>query len=671
MRRTGKLPELLAPAGSEEALYAAVAAGADAVYLGGKAFGARAYAKNFDTDALKRALTYCHLHGVCVYVTVNTLLYDKEMDEAVAFVRSLYAMGVDAVISADLGLIAKLRRELPQMPIHASTQMSLHNRDGVDFASKLGISRAVLARELSKEDIAFAVENSESEIEVFLHGALCVCHSGQCLFSSLVGGRSGNRGECAQPCRLPYNGAERYPLSLKDCSLSHHVRELCDIGVASLKIEGRMKSPSYVYEVTSVYRRLLDEYREATAKDDERLERAFSRSGFTDGYFAGHPEKPMTGIRTAEDKADSKNAALMTFAPTKIPVRAVCEFHKGEPSKMTLIGEKKTVSVTGESPSEALTSPLNISDLTTRLCKMGNTFLSLDEKDVEIHLDDGVNLPISAINALRRNAAEAYEDTSRVLPNETQTLSVPKRPKKSAGRTAVFYSRIGFDGLSKKDLSSFSQVFLPLFLYEKKDAEMGVSGVCLPPVVFDSQLSEVKVMLARAKEYGAKAALVSNPSHIALAEAFGLLPFGDFRLNVCNRETAAFYGELEGLVLSPELTLPMMRDIGGSAIVYGRIPLMLTERCFVKENGGCDHCMKFGFTDRVGKRFPVIREYPHRNLILNAVVTYMGDRQDDYRKIGLSEHFLFTVETSDEIRRVLRAFDKREKLPFEVRRIQK
>ncbi len=671
MRRREKMPELLAPAGSEEALYAAVAAGADAVYLGGKSFGARAFAANFDEEALLRAVRYCHLHGVRVYVTVNTLITDKEMDEALAFVRFLYRSGVDALIAADTGLIARIRRELSDFPIHASTQMSLHNTEGADFAASFGISRVVLARELPASEIRSAVENCQAEIEVFLHGALCVCHSGQCLFSSLVGGRSGNRGECAQPCRLPYNGTDRYPLSLKDCSLAHHVRELCDLGVASLKIEGRMKSPPYVYEVTSVYRRLLDEYRDARREEDERLERAFSRSGFTDGYFAGHPEKPMTGIRTEEAKNESKKAAPATFSPARVSVGATCKIRTGEPAEMEIFGNGRRVRVTGDIPEAARTIPLDIKDLQTRLCKMGNTFLSLEEKDLHITCDEGAFLSVGSVNALRRKAAEAFEDSSRDLPFATATQVGAARVPRDPGRTAVFYSRSGFDELSAKDLSSFSTVFLPLWQYQKGDAEKGARGVAVPPVVFDKEREDVMRMLKEAKENGADAALISNPSHLAFADALGLTPFGDFRLNVCNRESAAFYRRLSGLVLSPELSLPMMRDIGGSAVVYGRIPLMLTERCFVRENGGCDCCMKFAFTDRMGKRFPVIREYPHRNLILNAVVTYMGDRQDDYKKIGLSEHFLFTTESAAEIRRVLRAFENRESLPGEVRRIRK
>ena len=303
MRRKSELPELLAPAGSFDALLAAVAAGADAVYVGGKRFGARAYAKNFDIEELALAVNYCHLRGVKLYVTLNTLIFDKEMADAVAYAKELYRIGVDALIIADVGAVAEIRRCVPDLPLHASTQMSLHSAAGVDMAEKMGCERAVVARELSLSDIKTVVEKTGVEIEVFLHGALCVCHSGQCLFSSLVGGRSGNRGECAQPCRLPYNG--KYPLSLRDLSLSLHITELIESGVASLKIEGRMKSPDYVYGVTKIYRRLLDERRNSTAAERAELKRLFSRGDFTDGYLTGKIKEPMAKKRLRRKTMES------------------------------------------------------------------------------------------------------------------------------------------------------------------------------------------------------------------------------------------------------------------------------------------------------------------------------------------------------------------------------
>ncbi len=300
------LPELLSPAGSPEALRAAVAGGADAVYIGGESFNARINATNFTIPQIKEAADYCHGYGVRLHVTVNTLVLDREMQKALEYIKELYLAGVDALICADLGLAAEIHRLFPDLELHASTQMSGHNTDAAKLLADLGFSRMVCAREMTGESIRELCKNSPIDIEMFIHGAICVCHSGQCLMSSLIGGRSGNRGLCAQPCRMQYNGS--YPLSIKDMCLAEHIPEIISMGVRSLKIEGRMKSPEYVYGVTRIYRKLLDEKRAASPKEIEELSKLFSRSGFTDGYFTGKISKKMNGIRSDADKAASKRA---------------------------------------------------------------------------------------------------------------------------------------------------------------------------------------------------------------------------------------------------------------------------------------------------------------------------------------------------------------------------
>lgn len=299
------LPELLAPAGSPEALDAAIKAGADAVYLGSTQFGARAYAKNFDRPALAKAVEDAHAAGVRVYLTLNTLITDRQMKAALELAAYAYQVGVDALIVADWGLAKLIRENFPDFPLHASTQCAGHNVPAAEWLKQQGFSLMVAARELSYENLKVLCQNSPLPIEVFVHGALCVSQSGQCLFSSLVGGRSGNRGECAQPCRMQYNN--RTPLSLKDLSLARHIPELIDLGVASLKIEGRMKSPDYVYRVVSIFRRLLDQRRGATTAEMAALEQIFSRQGFTDGYFTGD-HSAMNGIRSEADKSATAKA---------------------------------------------------------------------------------------------------------------------------------------------------------------------------------------------------------------------------------------------------------------------------------------------------------------------------------------------------------------------------
>lgn len=307
MERKGK-PEILSPAGNFEVLKAAVYAGADAVYIGGTQFNARMNAKNFDRQTIKEAVEFCHQRGVKLYVTLNTLIYDRQMKDALEFAGFLYKTGVDALIVADLGLASLIRESYPDVRLHASTQCSGHNSDAAKFLANLGFSRMVCARELSEENIRLLTKNSPIEIEAFVHGALCVSQSGQCLMSSLIGGRSGNRGECAQPCRLPYNG--RYPLSLKDNCLAAHVTKLIEMGVSALKIEGRMKSADYVYSVVSLYRRLVDDSRNATAGEINDLMAVFSRQGFTDGYFTGRIDEKMLGIRSESDKQATKSASV-------------------------------------------------------------------------------------------------------------------------------------------------------------------------------------------------------------------------------------------------------------------------------------------------------------------------------------------------------------------------
>ena len=294
-------PELLAPAGSILALKAAIEGGADAIYIGGSAFNARMKAKNFDENELKEGIRLAHEYGVKVYIAANTLILDRELDEYLRAAESAYLLSADAMIIADIGAASEVKKRIP-IELHASTQLSGHNVEAAKKLYEAGFSRMVLAREMPKEDIARFCKESPIESEVFVHGALCVCHSGQCLFSSIVGGRSGNRGECAQPCRLPFknkNGkGESYPLSLKDLSLASHITELCEMGVSSFKIEGRMKSPEYVRDVTARWRALLDANTNASKADMEYFASVFGRGGHTDAYFVKKIDSKMLGEQT-------------------------------------------------------------------------------------------------------------------------------------------------------------------------------------------------------------------------------------------------------------------------------------------------------------------------------------------------------------------------------------
>ena len=703
MKRRNSLPELLAPAGDFSALIAAILGGADAVYVGGAKFGARAYAKNFTEEELASAIKLCHAMGVRIYVTLNTLIFDKELEEAVDYTKRLHAMGVDALIVADLGVVAKIRDEIPELELHASTQMGIHNTEGVNFAAELGCARAVLARECTGDDIRIITEKSNAEIEVFLHGALCVCHSGQCLFSSMVGGRSGNRGECAQPCRLPYNDG-RYPLSLRDLSLSQHIEELIASGVASLKIEGRMKSPDYVYEVTSIYRGLLDRGRSSNERERRRLLEIFSRGGFTDGYFVGNVMQKMTGVRTDEDKRISREISGRSFDMPKLAVSAEAAFAIGEKSKLTLTAEIcsrqcedtdgiRTVSATafGPAPVTAENAPLTKEGLAARLSKMGNTIFSLDAENISIEVSEGINLPPSAINALRRDAVALLEeklaapldeilDVSKKTDIRSRKIDTTQRAdSKKRQKTALFFLTDILEGVLKKDknaLLDIDKIFVPLSDYSKlcEESLTKVNGVYLPPVIFESEWEEVSNMARCAKARGARYALIGNVSHVSLAIDAGLVPVGDFRLNVTNTVCASLYHSLgiSDIILSPELTLPRARDIGGGVITLGRIPLMLTERCFIKENFGCDACGRAALTDRRGAKFPMLREYKHRNIIFKSAPTYMGDKKGELSDAKVyHEHFIFSSESAREALTLLECYRKGETIGAQHRRIGK
>ena len=414
-----KLPELLCPAGSMEALAAAVDGGADAVYFGGNHFNARMFANNFDSAAMREAVSLCHTYGVKAYLTLNTLPLDREIKTFLDAAYDAAQAGIDALIVADLGGAAAIRRTIPTLELHASTQASGHNADAGRMLAELGFSRMVLAREVSLTDIRTYIENSPIEAEVFVHGALCVCHSGQCLFSSLIGGRSGNRGACAQPCRLPYAVGKKtgYPLSLKDLCLGEHVPALIDAGVASLKIEGRMKAPEYVHAVTRVWRRLLDERRAATADEMAYLAEIFSRGGFTDRYFARTDRRSpdwtgrgMLGVRSEDDKQNTRALPKWTdggnVTHRKLPVMLEATLRRDEPSVLTATCGEKTVTVTGDIPQIARkeSAAMTEESVAGSLCKLGNT--PFEAKEIRVAVDGGLMLPAAALNALRRSAAE-------------------------------------------------------------------------------------------------------------------------------------------------------------------------------------------------------------------------------------------------------------------------
>ena len=669
-----KLPELLAPAGTYKAVEAAIEAGADAVYFGGKSHNARIFADNIDDSQLAEIIALCHAYGVKSYITLNTLAHTREMGDILRYAEKLYTSGADALIMADLGMASLIKKYIPDFALHASTQASGHNTDAAKRLAELGFSRMVLAREMPYPDIKSFCENSPIEAEVFIHGALCVSASGQCLFSSIVGGRSGNRGECAQPCRLPYSSSlskkQGYPLSLKDLSLAPHVPSLIEAGVSSLKIEGRMKSPEYVRDVTRIYRMLLDERRAANADEIAELARIFSRSGSTDGYFSENVGKNMLGIRTDADKKLSRESIPFEKITKKIPIEMSASFKKDMPISLTVKAGDKALTLSGDAPIIAESSPTPKENAVRQLTKLGNTPYVCEKIDVS--MDDGLLIPLSKINELRRNALAKLTE----LPRERTEFTLPeikterKNIKKTDMRTALFL----FGGSIPENADGFFDIiYLPLAEYTAHP-HGSVNGIILPPVIFDSEMSEVEKMLEIARGAGISHALISNIGHIALAKKHGFICHGDFRLNVYNTESADAYISLgfSDVIVSPELTLAQARDIDAPSgvTVYGRLPLMTLERCVIED---CSACKKdsFSLTDRMGVSFPVFREYPHRNVLYNSLPTYMADRRDALAKNRLtSHHFIFTDESKGEAASVIEAYKKGLPPKGSVRRIK-
>ncbi len=663
------LPELLAPAGSFRALEAAIDAGADAIYFGGESFGARAFAKNFTRDEIRKAAKLCRAYGVKSYITLNTLIYDREMQDVLEYATFLENADIDALIIADVGAAALIHKYIPTMRLHGSTQFSGHSAEAAKFLAGRGFDRMVGARELSREDLTALVKNSPIEIETFIHGALCVCHSGQCLLSSMIGGRSGNRGMCAQPCRLP-DKYGRYPLSLKDLSMAARIPELLSTGAASLKIEGRMKSPEYVHGVVKIYRRLLDERRNATAEENEELAEIFSRDGFTTGYFDKKINISMLGTRSEEAREKSRELVPFEKITRKMPIEISASLKAGTPFTVTVKGERGSAYATGAVPEAALSAPLSREALEKNLLKLGATpYLA---KNCDIDLDDGLILRVSEINAVRREAIEKYSMLG-VREHITPTALLYKpcaKEKENLSACTALCMRAAKLPKSDEFFEYFDTVFLPLseFLICR---DSRVRGVMLPAVIFESERERVMRDLENAAKKGATHALVGNYGHISLAKAAGLRLVADMRLNVTNQASAkaAFDAGFESVILSPELTQAQLRDIGGDVrcTVYGRLPIMLLEKCFAKEVSGCEKCKgdRAELLDRKGARFPIMREEPHRNILFNSVPTYALDRT-----VRGGKHFIFTTESEGEILSVIDAAKKRLPPKTDIRRIK-
>ena len=671
--------ELLAPAGSPEAVRAAVSAGADAIYLGYGQFNARRNARNFTEEELAAAVSYCHTRGVKVYLTLNTLVSDREVQSAVADAVRASQLGADAVLVQDMGMARVLRQCAPDLPIHASTQMTLHNLDGVKAAADLGITRAVLSRELSRRDIAHICEHSPIEIEVFVHGALCMCYSGQCFFSSVIGGRSGNRGLCAQPCRLSYGWGDRadgYPLSLKDMSMANHLKELENMGVACAKIEGRMKRPEYVWVVTRVYADAIREGREPTPEEVRRLAEAFSRQGFTDGYYEENKGAHMFGVRenTAEPKklfAEARAAYEKESGPG-VPVTFYAMVRAGEPVQVGVEDrDGHTATAQGPVPEAARTREITRLDVETQLSKTGGTPYRCEA--ARSRVEKGLSVPLSVLNNLRRQVLEDLSRQRAALPERRHSeYKVGARYENRREEPVItvslrFASQLTFELQRLKP----ALVYLPAEeIAAHPDAVKEAMGrgvpvaVTLPRICLDRELDVLKSQLEKAWELGITEALVGNLGLAEVARQMGFALRGDFGLQVFNSQAQKEYKRLgfRSLTASFELKMAQIRDMSKAVdtemIAYGRLPLMITENCAIRNQSGRCQCSNVNqLTDRKGVHFPVVKAFGCRNEILNANKLFLADKAQDYKRAGLwAIRLQFTTENPLECVQVMERY---------------
>ena len=677
--------ELLAPAGSMEALRAAVQNGANAVYLGCGSFNARQGAKNFTPQMLQEAVKYCHIRGVQVHLTLNTLVSDREMSEVSALIRQAALCGVDAFIVQDLAVVQLCRAIAPQVSIHGSTQMTVHSLSGVLMCAAWGMDRVVLSRELGKEDIAYIVKNSPVELEIFAHGALCLCYSGQCYLSSAIGGRSGNRGRCAQPCRQSYGYGRwenKYPLSLKDNCLVWYLKELQDLGVASLKLEGRMKRPEYVAAVTGVYRKALDEG-VVTNQMLQTLSAAFNRQGFTDGYYAKNTGSHMFGVR--EDKYDDAKwlqQIRQTYETTEnglVGVQFQCRITTAESSLRVTDPEGRSCTVQGPRPELARNLPLTEEAVTARLAKTGGTPYYCAGVDCQV--DSDLILSASVINTMRRDVLSQL--TALRARREQPQLGRPEKVarfngfREAPGLTVQITNR---EQLTPALLKMPLQVlYVPLHilvqdveLCQVLAAKVTVAAV-LPRIVHDGEMPQLRQDLSLVRRCGVRQVLVGNLGHILVARECGLQARGDFGLNLFNSRAVSAMRELKmvSATLSFEMTLPQIRDVSKAVpceiFAYGRLPLMVTENCVIRgRTGSCScHMGNVKLTDRTGADFPVIKDGDKcRSVVLNGKKLSWLDRRDDLSRLGLwALRLYFTTENPREVDQVLASWDR--PVPFD------
>ena len=674
--------EILAPVGSEEMLRAAVFSGADAVYLGFSGFNARTGAGNFDADSLQEAVRFCHARGVAVHVALNTTVYGTELPALEQAIRAVAASGADAVICQDLAVATLIGKIAPQLPRHGSTQMSVHTLQGALELKELGFTRVVLARELSLPEVEHITKHCGIETECFVHGALCMCVSGQCYMSAFLGGRSGNRGSCAGPCRLPFEAnplpegkpGRLHHLSLKDNSVIDKLDRMQAVGVASAKIEGRLRTPEYVAAAVSA----CLAGREGRAYDRDLLKNAFSRSGFTSGYLDGKIDGTMFGVRSEADAEQTKKTLpmlreLYRRERSRVPVKMKLEIEEGgEKLTVTDADGSKAFAYGDAEPQPARTDPTE--SLHRSLAKTGGTPFAVEDQDITVEMDGGPwFIPGGAVNELRREALDALLKKREVLrPWPTTEEHVPALPLRTLPSRRTLRARFeNWEQVPERALDGIEYLILPIAQADRVPREWRAKTLLeLPRVMFGKLEEDTARRIAATQDAGFAGYEVSNIAHLRLCR--GLPMSGSFGLNITNQLAAQFYADngLGSMLILPEVkdsdisTIAPThngRPVPTGVLVYGHMPLMITRACPLQNIHDCAHCDKTGvLTDRKAKKFPVRCGLGVRT-IYNPVPIYMGDKPGaltvDY---GVA---YFTLESREETAKILEMI--RTHAPFE------
>ena len=674
--------EILAPVGNEEMLRAAVFSGADAVYLGFSGFNARTSANNFNADTLKDAVAFCHARGVAVHVALNTTVYGGELPALEQAIRAVAASGADAVICQDLAVATLIGKIAPQLPRHGSTQMSVHSLQGALELKELGFTRVVLARELSMPEVEHITKHCGIETECFVHGALCMCVSGQCYMSAFLGGRSGNRGSCAGPCRLPFEAnalpegkpGRLHHLSLKDNSVIDKLDKLQALGVASAKIEGRLRTPEYVAAAVSA----CLAGREGRAYDRDLLKNAFSRSGFTSGYLDGKIDGTMFGVRSEADAEQTKKTLpmlreLYRRERSRVPVKMKLEIEEGgEKLTVTDADGSKAFAYGDAEPQPARTDPTE--SLHRSLAKTGGTPFAVEDQDITVEMDGGPwFIPGGAVNELRREALDALLKKREVLrPWPTTEEHVPALPLRTLPPHRTLRARFeSWEQVPERALDGIEYLILPIAQADRVPREWRAKTLLeLPRVMFGRLEEDIARRIAATQDAGFAGYEVSNIAHLRLCR--GLPMSGSFGLNITNQLAAQFYADngLGSMLILPEVkdsdisTIAPTHDgrpVPTGVLVYGHMPLMVTRACPLQNIHDCAHCDKTGvLTDRKAKKFPVRCGLGVRT-IYNPVPIYMGDKPGaltvDY---GVA---YFTLESREEAAKILEMI--RTHAPFE------